>query len=129
MIVCYPHLISGISANLSKLPRITREFLATMIERREIERRGGIGASDHVEINADKLERISRYPDRDGELRVLQAYKFVFLDEPDHREESHYWRISFPGTPRGFELMFLDYAETNGIPLNRPLVSLDFSGF
>ena len=117
------------SKNLAKLPRITREFLSVMIERRETERRDGIGWTDRIEINVDKFKRISRYPDHEGELRVLETYGFVFLDEPDGERESHYWRISFPGTPADFEMMFLEYAEANRIPLNRPLVSLDFSSF
>jgi hypothetical protein len=100
-----------------------------MIERRETERRHGFSGSDRIEINADKLERITRYPDREGELRVLKAYNFIDLDESERLEESNYWRISFPGTPGDFELMFLDYSEKNGIPLIRSLVSLDFSGF
>jgi hypothetical protein len=111
------------SANLAKLPRITREFLTVMIERREI------GATDHVEINADKLKRISRYPDIEGELRVLRNYDFVWLDEPSEEGDSYHWRISFPGTSSDFEPLFLDYVETNNIPLNKPLVSLDFSAF
>jgi hypothetical protein len=119
----------NLTKNLAKLPRISREFLALMIERRETERRGGIGGSDRIEINADKLDRITRYPDRDGELRVLKAYNFIDLDEPDQKGESYYWRIIFPGTPGDFERMFLEYVEANGIPLARPLVSLDFSGF
>lgn len=122
-------VFAKLATNLAKLPRITREFLAVMVERRETEHRRGIGGGDHVEINADKLDRISRYPDRHGELRVLGAYSFVYLDEPSHRGESAYWRISFPGTPSVFTLLFLEYAETNNIALNRPLVSLDFSGF
>jgi hypothetical protein len=118
-----------LSANLMKLPRITREFLAIMIERRENERRGGVGSTERVEINGDKLIRISRYPDLEGELRVLEAYHFIYLDEPDDQRESHYWRISLPGTPSDFELLFLEYVETHHIPLNRPLVSLDFKDF
>ena len=118
-----------LSKNLAKLPRITREFLTLMIERRETESRGGVGSTDQVEINSDKLARISRYPDQDGELRVLQAYKFIFFDEPHFQGESGHWRISFPGTSDYFELKFLEHAYANGIPLNRPLVTLDFSGF
>jgi hypothetical protein len=122
-------IFGRLSANLAQLPRITREFLTVMVERRETENRRGSHATDRVEINGDKLERISRYHDTDGELRVLQAYHFVSLDEPDIPGESHHWRIVFPGTPKDFEVNFLDYAETNHIPLNRPLVSLDFSAF
>jgi hypothetical protein len=119
----------ALSRNLAKLPRITREFLAIMIERRETETRGGIGASYYVEINADKLARISRYSDLDGELRVLSSYNFIYIDEPNEPGESAYWRITFPGTPSEFEPLFVEYVQTNGIVLGRPLVTLDFSAF
>lgn len=122
-------VLTALSANLAKLPRISREFLTIMIERRETEPSRAFGGFDRIEINADKLERIARYPDLDGELRILSAYDFVYIDEPSNSGESPYWRISFPGTPAHFELLFLEYIETNGISLNRPLVSLDFSGF
>jgi hypothetical protein len=112
-----------LSANLSKLPRITREFFTVMIERREI------GATDRVEINADKLDRISRYADKEGELRVLKNYDFVWLDDPNEPGGSYHWRIRFPGTPPDFKLLFLDYVEANEIQLSKPLVSLDFSAF
>jgi hypothetical protein len=44
---------------------------------------------------------------------VLQAYNFVYLDEPDNQGESYYWRMSLPGTPSEFKAMFIEYAEAN----------------
>lgn len=79
-----------LSSALIKLPRITREFLALMIKRRESERRHGLGGSDQMEINADKLARISRYPDTTGELRLLETYAFIFYEEPIEQNESGY---------------------------------------
>lgn len=119
--------LEALSKNLAALPRITREFLAVMIERRETEDRPG--RRGDIEINADKLERISRYPDFEGELRVLSSYGFVHLDEPTESGESHYWQIRFPGTPGDYELFILDYIEKHDIALNGPLVSLDFTAF
>lgn len=118
-----------LTAALAKLPRITREFLVMLIERRETERRRPIGGNDHVEINADKLVRISRYPDNDGELRVLDSYGFVLFDEPDEPGESAYWRVLLPGLELEGFLALLEHTETIGIPLSRPLVALDFSDF
>jgi len=120
--------LATLSSALAKLPRITREFLAMLIERRETEHRRGIGYSDRVEINADKLNRISHYPDNDGELRVLDTYGFVSFDEPDQHGESAYWRARLPGFSTECLFVLLQYLETNGIPLSRPLVALDFSG-
>jgi hypothetical protein len=56
--------------------------------------------------------------------------RIYMLREPNNPGESYHWRISFPGTKSSeFGLLFLDYVEINGISLNRPLVSLDFSAF
>jgi hypothetical protein len=120
---------ASLSAALAKLPRISREFLVMLIERREIDRRHVLGGDDHIEINADKLARISRYPDNDGELRLLDSYGFVGFDEPDEHGESAHWRVFLPGLSAEGRLLFLQYVETKSIPLSRPLVALDFSGF
>lgn len=100
-----------------------------LIERRETERRGGIGGDLHVEIYADKLIRISRYPDNDGELRVIDTYGFVSFDEPDERSESPYSRVFLPGFSLEGFLILLDHLESSAIPLSRPLVALDSSDF
>jgi hypothetical protein len=118
-----------LSAALTKLPRITREFLVMLVERRETEGRQGFGGGDRVEINSDKLGRISRYSDNEGELRVLESYGFVWLDEPDEPGKSAYWRVSLPGLPVENFLVLIEFLETKGVPLSRPLVALDFSDF
>jgi hypothetical protein len=120
---------TALSGSLTKLPRITREFLVMLIERRETERRRPFGGTDYIEINADKLTRISRYPDNCGELRVLGSYGFIHFDEPDERGESAYWRVYLPGLELEGFLALLEYVDTGGIPLSRPLVALDFSDF
>ena len=118
-----------LSECLAQLPRITREFLAVMIERRETERRPGI-SREGMEINNDKLERISNYRDTKGELRLLMAYDFISYDDPDnHHTESMFWQISSPKTSEGFLDLVVDYSEANNIPLTRPIVNLDFRDF
>ncbi len=119
---------TDLSKSLARLPRITREFLAVMIERREPLRRRRW--TTDIEINADKLERIAaRYPDHTGELRVLKSYGFIDIDESGHANESHHWRIRLPGMDSDFQMWFFEYIEEKGIALNRVLVSLDFSAF
>ena len=66
-----------------------------------------LGGDDHIEINADKLARISRYPDNDGELRLLDSYGFVGFDEPDEHGESAHWRVFLPGLTAEGRLLFL----------------------
>lgn len=72
------------------------------------------------------MVRISRYPDNDGELRVLDSYGFVQFDE---HGESAYWRVFLPGLALEEFLVLLVHVETIGIPLSRPLVALNFSDF
>lgn len=117
-----------LSECLAQLPRITREFLAVMIERREKERRSGI-SRDSMEINADRLSRISNYHDTEGELRLLMAYDFIDYDEPDYQGKSGFWKIFCSKTSDCFLDLVVDYAEENNIPLTRPIVNLDFSDF
>ncbi|UPK26558.1 hypothetical protein [Bradyrhizobium sp. 195] len=117
-----------VSENLAKLARITREFLTMMIERRETEQRRG-STWHGMEINVDRLDRISSYPDSEGEVRLLREYNFIDLSDPDDENDSRYWYIYFAGTSEGFEYELVDYAKQNGIPLARPLVNLDFSEF
>lgn len=118
-----------LSRELAKLPRITREFLTFMIERREEQGRHGLGWIDRIEINADKLQRLSRYPETEGELRVLQSYDFISPDEPTDQGESWHWRVALPGCPTDVAMLFLEFANANEIPLARPIMSLDFTGF
>lgn len=118
-----------LSAALKKLPRITREFLVMLIERRETERPHRVGSYDRIEINADKLIRISRYPDNDGELRVLDSYGFLRFDEPEEHGESAYWRIFLPGFSLDGFLALLEHVDAAKVPLSQPLVALDFSAF
>lgn len=113
-----------LSAKLAKLPRITREFLCVMIERRENPK-----TADNVRINADKLNRISSYPDKEGELRLLQAYDLVYLDEPEDHGKSHHWSVNLTQKNGVDQNLLLQFIDTNGIPLQRPFVDLDFGDF
>lgn len=117
----------NLSLALSKLPRITREFLSVMIKRRE--REDGQKFTETLRINADKLQRISHYPDHKGELRILTADGIIDYNEPEHRNESWDIEISLPESIDGFSSYLIDYAEKNSIPLERVFVTLDFSDF
>lgn len=120
---------AALSKSLAKLPRVTREFLTVMIQRRETDRPAGFGYSDCIEVNVDKLKRILSYPDSDGELRVLQACNFVRYDEPTEHNSSAHWRILFPGVSEELLLSIVQFVEDNGINLVSPLVHLDFGDF
>jgi hypothetical protein len=112
---------------LSLLPRITREFFSIMIEKRNDDRKW-LG-SDRFQVNADLLKRIVHYGDTDGELRILQAYDFVSLDQPDHPGDSATWSLYFPGTANDLYLLLNEYIEAKSLSWRRLIVELDFSGF
>ncbi|MBY2941845.1 SMEK domain-containing protein [Rhizobium leguminosarum] len=118
------------SNDLSKLPRMTREFFVVMIERRERDERRRLGEDAHIKINFDALERIaSRHPDLKGELRLLQNYDFASLDEATDFDQSSHWILKIPGVSSDYLVELVKFAETNNVSLSKALVSLDFGQF
>jgi hypothetical protein len=116
-----------LARELANLPRITREFLAIMIERRDPEhhRLGG----DNFRVNVDRLKRLVRHPDAEGELRLLQAHGFVSYDEPDHRNMSGHWDLRLPGMHSDRYVLINEYLEAKGLSWRRLIVEIDFTGF
>jgi hypothetical protein len=114
---------------LGKLPRVTREFLAVLVEKRD-EPSGVIGSGDNFRISADRLPRILRYDDIDGELRILEDHGLVTEYEPGWEGKSAFWRVRFPWRKQEFlHLIVNDYLDAAGVPWRRVLVDLDFSIF
>jgi hypothetical protein len=117
----------ALAQELAHLPRITREFLAIMIERRDPERQRLSG--DDFRINVDRLERLVLHPEADGELRLLQAHGFVTYDEPDHHNMSGYWDLHLQGMPRDRYVLINEYLEAKGLSWRRLITEIDFTGF
>lgn len=114
--------------DLLRLPRITREFYAFLLERRD----GAwheTGASPFFRFNHDRLKRICHYPDTDGEIRLLAEHGFVDMNEPDRDGESPYVRIFAKASSFYFLFDFIDFIETTGIGLQKPIVHLNFGSF
>lgn len=121
--------LNGFADALSELPRISREFLAWMLSWRE--ERPGAGAWGY-HVNADQIDRRSKYGDTVGELRFLADRRFISYDEPEDHEyhKSGYWRFHFPGAKRdGFDGAFLDFLKDRQLEPKSVIVSLDFSVF
>ncbi|TOB15077.1 hypothetical protein CGK10_23635, partial [Vibrio parahaemolyticus] len=114
----------GLIKKLKKLPRITRQFYAFMLERGEF--------SDVTKfINADYLERICSFPDMKGELRLLEQAELCSFITPDEYGESAKYYINFPSKVKNsyFVFEFQEYIESERISLESVIVSLDFFDF
>ena len=118
-------LLDGLGNELAALPRISREFYAFLISRREVRESHGI----RVLTNADLVRRLSSYPDTDGELRFLADRRFIAYEEPDEPDQSPYWRILLPGVKGDLFDAFFYFVEQERVDLKRMIVSLDFSAF
>ena len=114
---------------LSKLPRITREFYSFLIERRNSDCAGVIGGYYGLGFNMDRLRRICRYSDIDGEIRLLNEHGFIEINEPEDRTESYYLKIFAVGNSDYFICELVEYIENTGIKFQNPIVHLDFSLF
>lgn len=113
---------------LKKLPRITRQFYAFLLERGEWDDRGR-GTNRY--INEDHLKRICKLPDMDGELRLLGEQGLCWWCEPDDHGESATWRINAHKGAESeyFIYEFLEYVRKKDLNLAKAIVSLDFSDF
>ncbi|WOX53236.1 SMEK domain-containing protein [Aeromonas sp. CD] len=109
---------------LKNLPRITRQFYAFLLAR---------GKWDDTKrfINTDYLQRICKYPDMEGELRLLVNADLCVLHEPDECQKSAEWYINTVRKAKSHEFTweFMDFVEKNSINLEKVIVSLDFSDF
>jgi len=114
-----------LSKELAKLPRITREFLAFLLERRDLKK----NHHSNIRFNDDRLRRICRYSDLDGELRLLSDHGMLDFNEPDEFGESPYVRVFVKKVSEGFLQDFIEFVEVNKIGYQKPIVNLDFSIF
>lgn len=109
---------------LKGLPRISRQFYAFLLDR-------GEWNETNKFINADYLDRICKFPDMQGELRLLATADLCWWEEPDEHGQSATWRISTVRMSKSYEFTweFMDFLKQKGIALEKVVVSLDFSDF
>nr|CUV53974.1 conserved protein of unknown function [Ralstonia solanacearum] len=109
---------------LRKLPRITRQFYSFLLQRSKWEDTTRL-------INDDYLRRVCKFPDMDGELRLLIEADLCSFWEPDEPGKSPTWRIDT--VPRcksyDFTVEFMEYIKSKDIALDKVVVSMDFSDF
>jgi hypothetical protein len=110
--------------SLKKLPRISRQFYAFLLQRGEWQ-------DTDCFINADYLDRVCKFPDMQGELRLLKTANLCWFQEPDEHGESGTWRISMVHKSKSYEFTweFMDFVKQKKLNLEKIVVSLDFSDF
>jgi SMEK domain-containing protein len=113
-------------ARLRRLPRITREFYAMLLEHRDVNQRHHLMSC--FSLNYDRLERICRYPDMSGELRLLESEGLAQI-EPHDDGESAYVRIAVRGKSDNFHHELVEYVEEKKLTFRKPIVALDFGDF
>ncbi|WP_353932867.1 SMEK domain-containing protein [Okeanomitos corallinicola TIOX110] len=131
-----------LAKELAKLPRITREFYAFLLERMdENSLQEAHGGKFYYRFNEDRLRRICRYNDIDGEIRLLTKHEFISWDNPIPIDEEYYtgwtessYRIYIPGDSKSyifknFIVDLVDFIDNKNIGYQKPIVNLDFSSF
>jgi len=118
-----------LAAGLSRLPRVTRELLAIMIEERDDPAQTR-GPDEYFRISADRLPRILPYPDCDGDLRILKGHGWIDDYDAEFTDGNPYWRIDFPwSAPDELHVTVDKYLASITVPWRRVIVALDFSVF
>jgi hypothetical protein len=113
-------------ARLQRLPRITREFYTMLLQNRDEHQKHHLISA--YSLNYDRLERICRYKDMAGELRLLESEGLARI-EPRDEDESPYVRVAVRGKSDNFHYEIVEYMEKQGVTFQKPFVSLDFSDF
>jgi hypothetical protein len=118
------------SEELKELPRLTREFFAFLLERRDKDQPAG-PFSDHLRFNDDRLRGICRLANLDAEIRLLVEHRFVSINEPDDYGKSPYLTLRYPFKPFSHYLLvdLVTYIEERKLGYLKVIGSLDFSDF
>lgn len=118
------------STNLTRLPRITREFYSFLLESKDSDLKNDVfGGRSSYRFNYDRLRRICRYSDIEGELNLLNEAEFIELNESDDVGESPYVRIYAPAESMNFIYELVEYIKAKKIRYHKPMVVLDFGDF
>ena len=119
------------SKELSKLPRITREFYAFLLERREDDEDSPSNSyfCECFYFNYNKLKRICNFPNLNEELTILEEHRLVDIQEAIE-DGSPFVRIFATKVDiDNFIYDLVSYIEHKDIGYRKPIVSLDFSEF
>jgi hypothetical protein len=123
--------LTALAATLSKLPRITREFLAMLYERRETSRRpmrrNKFDLAAHVLY--PKLERLYQGAALDDELAILNHAGIVKIDGDDPHEYGPTEVFMDISENENIAAEFISFIETKGHSYRKVIGQVDFSAF
>jgi len=114
---------------LARLPRVTREFLVVLLERRESKRSNRFG-DGWSHLLYDKVVREFRGSDVSGELGILEHAGFVHIDGENRHEDGPVEigvRLSLKSDD--LAINFLDFIEAKQLDLRRVIGQGDLSEF
>jgi hypothetical protein len=113
--------------NLSKLPRVTREFIVVMLENRDKEIEEEYGG---IRINHSKITRIMKGFDVASELGLLQDYKIISIDPPEDERNCPLILFPFYHGVDGFLVDLCRFVEQDkNLDLRKAIGHLNFDGF
>lgn len=110
--------------SLKKLPRVSRQFYAFLLQRSEIH-------GTKFTISVEKLKRICSYPGMEGELQLLMEQSFCWLNEAEDWDKSPTWGVGTVLNANSDEHTweFMNFVKKNKLNLDKIVVILDFSDF
>lgn len=112
---------------LKNLPRITRQFLAFLIERSEF-----CEKSDAYSMEYPYFDRICNFPKKEEEIDLLRHYKFCYIGESDNETYNGKQTYIIYTSLEDFEhftLDFMDYIKQHKLLISKIIVDLDFTDF
>lgn len=120
-----------LACRLARLPRLTRELLGIIIDRREPHNDGSAPdctkPADYMEINIARLAGLVNHPDFDRFLQLLLADDYLERRSPDDVKEKDRWRVRL-GDPV-FTYVFYNFIRETEVGVRKSFSSLDFTDF
>jgi len=121
--------LKKLGAELSRLPRLTREFLAMLYERREKGRSRRFG-DEWCHLLMSKVEREYRGDDLTGELDILRHANFLDINGEDKYElGATEIGITIPTVLDELRLDFVSFVEEKRLGFRNVIGSVDLSAF
>lgn len=124
-----PQDIHNLARQLSRLPRITREFLVMLLTRRE-ERESRRFHPPWMTLLYGKVKREFRGTDLEGELGILDEAGFVEVrGENPHDDGPTEIGVRIPSKCDDLSHSFLDFVKAKGLNLRSVIGDVDLSAF